>query len=362
MDRQFRFVTVSDPTQAPSSESRKLAYSHAFRQAHARRRRERIEQYRKETANEPVGKTVTAPDEAVPSPLCRALDSNKDPFSSLARPLSSEECVGDLEDAPDLQASLKLLADDLVADVHVIIPFTIGHCGLLDRPGGQKMQMLREWVGLAITDDVLMVAAILLSTCRYIMKVQPGNLAIAQLALQYKQICIQTLLRETGNPFVNVATVAKALALALDEVTAGEHTVARKHVEGVAAMVNSSGGVEELGMTGLLEQMYRKLMEIFVLEGPERSSPCTKTSSQGACAVTIAQGLLNSSIAHWKGQGIGHWKSMPGALGTQAMVSRRALAGKSEPARRAGAFDAAAVARTSGASVRNPVAHICETP
>jgi len=83
--------------------------------------------------------------------------------------------------------------------------------------------MLREWVGLAITDAALMAASVLLSTCRYILQVQrPGNPVFVQLALQYKQICLQTLREEMNNLSapapVSVMTVAKALALALDEV------------------------------------------------------------------------------------------------------------------------------------------------
>jgi hypothetical protein len=65
-----------------------------------------------------------------------------------------------------------------------------------------------------------MVAAVLLSTCRYILQAQPGNAVIVQMALQYKQICLRKLREETSNPLapVNIMTVAKAIALVLDEV------------------------------------------------------------------------------------------------------------------------------------------------
>ena len=66
-----------------------------------------------------------------------------------------------------------------------------------------------------------MAAAILLSTCRYLLRVQPGNLIVAQLALQYKQTSLRTLqqkMTSTSAP-VTAMAVAKALALALDEVT-----------------------------------------------------------------------------------------------------------------------------------------------
>jgi len=80
--------------------------------------------------------------------------------------------------------------------------------------------MLREWVGLAITDDALMSAAVLLSTCRYILRDRPDDPIFIRMALQYKQICLRTLRREVdgiSSP-VTVMTVAKALALAIDDV------------------------------------------------------------------------------------------------------------------------------------------------
>lgn len=107
-----------------------------------------------------------------------------------------------------------------IPDVNVIVPFTIGHCGLFEDTEEHKFQLLRDWVGLAVTDGVLMVAAILLSSCRYILKMQPENIHIGRLALQYKQTSLQTLradMTDNSAPF-HLATIAKALALAIDEV------------------------------------------------------------------------------------------------------------------------------------------------
>ncbi|KAH6635879.1 hypothetical protein F5144DRAFT_565710 [Chaetomium tenue] len=267
MARQFRFVAVSNPTEAPSSESKKLAYSHAFRQAHAQRRRKQIEGHRKAAATSPslaVGKAFVVPGEVVLAPLNHVLTSNQDPFSSLARPLSLMEYY---------------LLDHYV---HVIVPFTVGHCGLFNRPGDQKTELLRDWVGLAVADDTVMVAAVLLSTCRYILQAQPDNLVIVQLALQYKQICLEKLRQEMSNTSapVNTLTVAKSLALVLDEVTAGEHDIARKHLNGVFGMVNSCGGVGELGLTGLMERMYRRFIEILGLQDPGTARSCSETLSK----------------------------------------------------------------------------------
>ncbi|KAI1365928.1 hypothetical protein F5Y08DRAFT_327673 [Xylaria arbuscula] len=265
MARRFQFVAVSNPTEAPSSESKKSAYSHAFRQAHAKRRREQMERYRKEVIYNPPKNTLNISERAILSPWSQTLNGNKDPFSALARPLSSAEYF---------------LLDHYV---HVVVPLTVGHCGLFDYPGDHKAQLLREWVALAITDDALMVAAILLGTCRYILRAQPDNNTVfLQLALQYKQTCLRTLRHEMSHVSapINIMTVAKAIALALDEVTIGEHNIARKHLKGVLAMVAFSGGAERIGLTGLLERMYRKFMEIFELKDSGMDVSCNEIMTQ----------------------------------------------------------------------------------
>ena len=100
------------------------------------------------------------------------------------------------------------------------MPFSIGHCGLFDYPGDHQAQMLREWVGLAITDDALMAAGVLLSTCRYILLDRPNHPIFTCMALQYKRMCLRTLRREISSKSspIKATTVAKALALAIDEV------------------------------------------------------------------------------------------------------------------------------------------------
>lgn len=92
MAHRFEFVVVSNPTEAPLPKSKKLAYSHAFRQAHARRRREQTEKYRKEIAIVPAGNVSPASEEVALGPLSQVLlKFTEDPFSSMARPLSRVE-------------------------------------------------------------------------------------------------------------------------------------------------------------------------------------------------------------------------------------------------------------------------------
>ncbi|KAF4976003.1 hypothetical protein FDECE_18515 [Fusarium decemcellulare] len=185
----------------------------------------------------------------LPSPTSQGFSNGKDPFSSLARPLSSVEYF---------------LLDHYI---QVIVPYSIGHCGLFDHGGDYREQMLREWVCLAITDDTFMTVAILLSTCRYILQSRPDDQSYTRMALCYKQMCLRSMRLEIESkpPFVTVMTVAKALALMIDEVNYGENGVAQKHLEGVLAMVQFSGGPKSLGLTGLLEKMCDKFMQVLSL-------------------------------------------------------------------------------------------------
>lgn len=92
MVRRFRFVNVSNPTEARSAESKRLAYAHAFRQSHAQKRREQAEKYRNEITNALDKNISIASGEAGSSPLSQlVVNSTRDPFSSLAKPLSSVE-------------------------------------------------------------------------------------------------------------------------------------------------------------------------------------------------------------------------------------------------------------------------------
>ncbi|KAL5351898.1 hypothetical protein ACLOAV_003760 [Pseudogymnoascus australis] len=221
-----------------------------MRQAHAKKRRLQIQRYKIESIICGTKQDLTIFKSVLSSPLSQVFASGKDPFLCLARPLTSEEYF---------------LLDHYV---QVVVPYSVGHCGLFENPGDHRSEMLREWVGLAITDDALMVAAVLLSTCRYILLDQPDHPVFARMALQYKQICLRTLRQEisTKPSIINAMTVAKAVALAIDEVNSGEHSIARKHLQGVLAMIQFNGGPKPLNLTGLLLRMYHRFIVSLGLE------------------------------------------------------------------------------------------------
>ena len=95
-----------------------------------------------------------------------------------------------------LHIELRLLMSDTFADVQVVIPFTIGHCGLFDYPGDHEKKLLREWVALAITDHAFMTAVILLGSCRHILKDRTYDPTFTRMVLHYEQVCLHTLRQE----------------------------------------------------------------------------------------------------------------------------------------------------------------------
>ncbi|KAJ4248762.1 hypothetical protein NW762_012600 [Fusarium torreyae] len=195
-----------------------------MRHVHAKKRRLQAQRYQDGLVNVSKEQNLVTSETARPGPIIERFASAKDPFSSLARPLSPVEhflldhCmpIDSLHNYSCLESSVS----DLTADIQVIVPYSIGHCGLFDHGGDYRDQMLREWVNLAIADDTFMTVAILLSTCRYILKSQPGDQSYTQMALWYKQRCLHSMRLEIESkpPFVSVMTVAKALALMIDEV------------------------------------------------------------------------------------------------------------------------------------------------
>jgi hypothetical protein len=59
-----------------------------------------------------------------------------------------------------------------------------------------------------------------------------------------------------------------------------EYENARKHLKGVVAMVDASGGATKLGLAGLVDRMYQRFRVALDLEGAEISVICTKRTTQ----------------------------------------------------------------------------------
>ena len=87
-------------------------------------------------------------------------------------------------------------------------------------PGGHESQIMHEWVGLAMGDSVLFDTAILLQACRSILRSRPHDKGLRDTALQYRAHGLKALSKTVGASALPVSanTVARALALAIDEV------------------------------------------------------------------------------------------------------------------------------------------------
>ena len=152
-------------------------------------------------------------------------------------------------------------------DVHIVLPHSIGHCKLLDEDnGGPNFQIVvREWVSLAVQDETLMTASVLLGTCRHILcHDSPNDPQMTRMVLGYKSQCLSALRREihdVDNGNISNMSIAKALALGIDDVVSKDYGVARTHLMGVLAMVEKGGGMKEMGISWLLRRMCLRFCE-----------------------------------------------------------------------------------------------------
>lgn len=101
------------------------------------------------------------------------------------------------------------------------MPFAAGNCPLFDYPGNHQLQILQDWVAVAITDSDLLVGAVLLATCRFILRSNPDNLVVSTLAIQYQQNSLHALRQSLANDSTPITPLAigKALALMVDAVS-----------------------------------------------------------------------------------------------------------------------------------------------
>ncbi|KAF5556597.1 hypothetical protein FMEXI_1069 [Fusarium mexicanum] len=173
------------------------------------------------------------------------LGYSRDPFAALPKQLLSHETF---------------LLDHYI---RVVVPYNVKTCRLFNQMNDHIGHVMRDWVGLAITDSDLLCSIILLGACRHILSNNP-NSGLMQAALQYKYNGLKALRHAVSgaSPTLSAVTIAKACAMALDEVSFGEAVVARQHIQGVFAMIEAAGGSQCLDGTGLLKRMYLRFLEM----------------------------------------------------------------------------------------------------
>lgn len=92
------------------------------------------------------------------------------------------------------------------------------NCNPFNRSREQQIDLNREWLHLAVTDKDLLDVGILLSACRSVLSRRPGDAALVQLTIRYKQSGLRTLRQAIDGTLLSITDVAKAFALAVDEV------------------------------------------------------------------------------------------------------------------------------------------------
>ncbi|KAF5610675.1 uncharacterized protein FSUBG_2936 [Fusarium subglutinans] len=205
-----------------------------IRQRHAKERRLRMQKHQEDMARN-----------AESTSLNRVLGYSRDPFAALPKQLLSHETF---------------LLDHYI---RVVVPYNVKTCRLFNQMNDHVGHVMRDWVGLAITDSDLLCSIILLGACRHILSNNP-NSGLMEAALQYKYNGLKALRHAVSgaSPTLGAVTIAKACAMALDEVSFGEAVVARQHIQGVFAMIEAAGGSQCLDGTGLLKRMYLRFLEM----------------------------------------------------------------------------------------------------
>ncbi|KAF5631174.1 aldehyde reductase 2 [Fusarium tjaetaba] len=178
-----------------------------LRQRHAKERRLRMQKHQEDMARN-----------AESTSLNKVLGYSRDPFAALPKQLLSYE---------------NFLLDHYI---RVVVPYNVKTCRLFNKMNDHEGHVMRDWVGLAITDSDLLCSIILLGACRHIISNNP-NSGLMPAALQYKYSGLKALRHAVSgaSPTLSALTIAKACAMALDEVNFGEPVVARQHIQAIPA-------------------------------------------------------------------------------------------------------------------------------
>jgi hypothetical protein len=151
--------------------------------------------------------------------LNKLLGYGRDPFDALPKQLLSHENFL-LDHCMFVPSFMPTTNNTYSADVRVVVPHNVKTCRLFNQMKDHEAKVMRDWVGLAITDSDLLCSIIFLGACRHILISNPKS-GLTQVALQYKYNGLKALRHAVSgaSPTVSELTIAKACAMALDEVS-----------------------------------------------------------------------------------------------------------------------------------------------
>ena len=168
---------------------------------------------------------------------------------------------------------------NIIPDVHVLIPFLNQHCTMLRNLATFQASIYEDWVKLAVSDAAFLNGLFLPAT-RHLSMMYPQDVRIRQFTMLYKVQCLRALEAAVSSEAhaIQNLTVAKAMSLALDEVSPcasfyalcrdshlfqvmlGNIVGAATHVRGIVKLAESSGGVQALRLNGFLESLLHRFV------------------------------------------------------------------------------------------------------
>ncbi|KFY04029.1 hypothetical protein V490_00017 [Pseudogymnoascus sp. VKM F-3557] len=228
---QLQFVNSAGPDLFRKSDTKRLIRAHAARAAHSKIRRARIVEYQQSKSSQDE-----VDDVSIPGPVTLLGSGRVDPFRAYAVNCTAFEHA---------------LIDHYV---QFLIPNPASHFSPMGS-STHTSRMYSHWVSYTITDPGMM-NGLFLSACRSLANRTHDGIYASQ-ALRYKGACIRSVAKaiEEEGDNVSDSTVAKVLFLASDEFHNGNLNGAKSHTKAIGDMVKMRGGVETLGLEGLLQQL-----------------------------------------------------------------------------------------------------------
>lgn len=257
--QRVHFITTSNPAAAVGSNNRRQTRSFLARQAHARVRRARVLAHQQAAKASrfvthltapPVPGTASDTSSTVSGQSCQASSSATDRiiYGALIPVLGSG--YGDPFDTlalrcnPFEQFLLHHYTHFILPNAEIFYP-NMGR-GALRR----NLDAVLVPFSLARLDTI---SSLLLIACRSLASLYEDH-SYNYHAMRYRQECLHSVTFDIGNGITD-ATIITTLHLGIDEFHGGDLKAVQVHNQGLAQMVTSQGGIDELGLSGILGEL-----------------------------------------------------------------------------------------------------------
>ena len=239
----MEFITIVHPADKDSTELKRQAHSHAARMGHARSRRRRMADFRRQNENidqcqslskqfleyrdcdigfsNPSRISISRPNEGPPIPKTISGAFEHEPLASFLKSLTSQEhFMFNYCELLALMAnkSYQRSSAYVFLDVQNVVPDMIGNCSVMGYLDEHHQTFTENWMINSSTDECLLRGSLLVAS-RHLSLVFPKE--YAELAVRYKLKHVQALRDaiSTGGLGASRRAVATALILTYDEVS-----------------------------------------------------------------------------------------------------------------------------------------------